>query len=112
MIAMSFKDDLKSDTNTFLDDGEFAELVTYSGTGQQIKAVIERGNTMDKGNTFTSDGFSDRALVTVSKADVPNPQQGETFTDETGAEWEIARKAEEDPAIVTLECIANERVAF
>ena len=107
-----FKEHLESDLNVFFNTDEFAEPAIYSGTGQEIMAVVERGHTMDKGNTFATDGYSDRALITVKKSDVPGWQQGETFTDDSGAEWEIARRVEESPATITFECISNERVAF
>ena len=107
-----FKEQLESDLDVFFNTDEFAEPVTYSGTGQEIDVIVERGETMDKGNTFATDGYSDRALITAKKADVPNWQQGETFADESGIGWEIAHRAEEDPVMITFECISNERVAF
>jgi len=98
-----------ADVDMFLNTDEFAEMVTYSGTGQQVKAVIDRRETMDSGNTFVHGGFSDWAAISVSKAELPDPQPGEVFADESGTSWEIARKVRDDPAMVTLECIANER---
>lgn len=107
-----FKDQMIADSLVFLNTEEFGELVNYSGGSCPIQAVVERGETMDKGNTFATDGYSDRALITVKKSDVPGWQQGETFTDDSGTEWEIARRVEESPATITFECISNERVAF
>lgn len=107
-----FKDQMIADSLVFLDTNEFAETVTYSGTAQEIAAVIERGQTMDQGNAFATDGYSDRAIITVKINDVSNWQQGDTFTDESGIEWEIARRLEENLALITFECISNERVPF
>ena len=98
-----------ADVDIFFNTNEFAEPVTYSGTNEQISAVVERGQTMDKGNTFATDGYSDRALITVKKADAQGWQQGETLTDSDGIQWEIARRTTEDRAMITFECIANER---
>ena len=107
-----FKEHLESDLNVFFNTDEFAEPAIYSGTGQEIMAVVERGHTMDKGNTFATDGYSDRALITVKKSDVEGWQQGDTFTDKAGVKWEIAHLVEDNLVLITFECIANERVPF
>lgn len=107
-----FKDQMIADSLVFLDANEFAETVTYSGTAQEIAAVVERGHTMDKGNTFATDGYSDRALITVKKSDVEGWQQGDTLTDKAGVKWEIAHLVEDNLVLITFECIANERVPF
>ena len=111
MGLMGFRDYMIADVDV-LGGGEFSEPVVYSKTGKRVMAVVDRGRTADKGNTFVSEGVANRALIAVAKNTAPDPRPGERFTDETGVEWEITHRASEDPAMVILECITDERVIF
>ncbi len=104
---MGLKDQLAHDASSvILNIDEFAETVVYNGTS--IRAIVELGVEQTPGNTFASDGESDRATITVLVADVPDPVRGDKI--ETSLKtWEVVRVLASDVAMHTLECTANER---
>ena len=104
---MGLKDQLAHDASSVMfNTDEFAEDVLYNGTS--IRAIVELGVEQTPGNTFASDGESDRATITVLVANVPDPVRGDKI--ETSLKtWEVVRVLASDVATHTLECTANER---
>lgn len=104
---MGLKDQLAHDASSVMfNTDEFAEDVLYNGTS--IRAIVELGVEQTPGNTFSSDGESDRATIMVLAVDVPTPMRGDTI--ETSLKtWEVVRVLASDVAVHTLECIADER---
>lgn len=103
---MTHKAQMAIDTQQFLNTDEFAETVSYNGDA--IAAVVERGKTRESGNTFTSEGEADRAMVWVKATDVASPVIGDVIVIADGTSWEVSRILESDQAMHCLECIANE----
>lgn len=104
---MSFKEQLARDAESVMCNiDEFAEDVLYNGAS--ITAIVELGVEQTPGNTFASDGESDRATIMVLAADVPEPVRGDTIKTSLKT-WEVVRLLASDVAMHTLECIADER---
>jgi hypothetical protein len=103
---MNLKDAMAADVVAiFLNANEFAEYVEYKG--KIIKGVFARGHTAEKGNVFSAQGETDRATLSVSIADVPAPQAGDSFVI-NGTTWSVARIIASDAGMHDLECTANE----
>lgn len=103
---MNFKEQIAQDADVFLNDSELAEPVVYNGLS--ITAVFERGQALAPGNTFVSEGESDRAELHVAAEHVLDPR----LLDEVearGITWQVVRILESDGVIHRLELIANER---
>lgn len=103
---MGFKEQIAKDADVFLNESELAEVVVYNGVS--ITAVFERGQTLAPGNTFVSDGESDRAELHVAAELIPDPKPLDEI-EAGGVTWQVARILESDGVIHRLELIANER---
>ncbi|MDF2631429.1 MAG: hypothetical protein K0Q85_25 [Caproiciproducens sp.] len=102
---MSVKDAMAEDMAIFLNEEEFAEEIEYNG--EKIMAIPDIGRSNEKGNTFTSDGATDRACFEISADDVLNPQTGDQIMYK-GKEWTVIRMIATDGYMTTVECTANE----
>lgn len=106
---MTLKDTIKDDVeNIFLNTEEFAELISYNG--HEIKAVPNFNETNEKGNSFSSDCFSDKAFFLVSENDVPEPVAGDVIIFKS-QRWQVIRYTP-CHGMNTVECIKNEGIGI
>jgi hypothetical protein len=102
---MTFKMQMESDLAIFFNENEFAEPAIYNGLDIKVIPNIEK--TDEKGNTFTSEGRSDRAIFSVLVSDVLEPQTGDSLI-HNSIDWEVVRLLSTSGGVHKIECIANE----
>lgn len=119
---MSLKSQIIQDsTNVFLNTEEFADIINYNGA--VIKSVIEIGADRAKGNDFSSNGSSARAIFWVAAVDIECPTPGDmiriiemdflspTLTvDISVINWSVAKILESGGGMHALECTSSESV--
>lgn len=101
---MSLQSQIVSDASLFLNLADFASSVTYNGAA--LTAVVEAGETLTKGNGYSTDGLSDPATIWVSATAVASPEVGDVIV--SGAKsWAVMRVLSSDDGLHQLQCAGN-----
>jgi hypothetical protein len=110
---MTLKEQMAADLlNLILNTDEFAESSTYTakgGTAKTIKAVWEYDNF---GAEFEAAGESwkKRGTVTVSIADIADPQRGDSIVNAAGESFEVQDLQYRNPVSNIISVVQSERV--
>lgn len=86
---MTFKTEINTDVDVFVNFDEFAKTVTYTAVGQSgsnIYAVVERNAIFQE--PYVRGMLTALANIYVKKSDVSNPQFGDVFEFD-GEVWEL-----------------------
>lgn len=104
---MTLAEQMISDSAIFFNLAEHGEIIKYDGT--EIKAVVEPGVSMTRGNPYeTMDGSSASGVIWIAQADVESPKQGDSVVLKNGSEWEVVRILATNGGIHQVEILGSE----